>query len=164
MWNLRLDDAFVLWPHSATGHIREPFSRCLTSVVSLSSHRSPTSYVPIIESVSTLLHIYFTETCTLISYCIPVGTVRVSYQIRNQTIRHSGVGRHHRNGVDENEIGNVMRVARWILIHDSLWWPKVFKKSLWPLEVDHAVYLHNNIPKMDPELDPIEICSKSKSS
>lgn len=30
--------------------------------------------------------------------------------------------------------------------------------------MDHAVYLHNNTPRMDTGLDPIEIWRKSKSS
>ena len=64
----------------------------------------------------------------------------------------------------ENAIGNVMRAARSMMIHASLRWPKVSKKNLWPLAVEHVVYLHNNIPKMDSEMSPIEIWSKSKSS
>lgn len=66
----------------------------------------------------------------------------------NQSIRFSGVGGNHHNGVAENAIGNVMKSGRAIMVHDALRWSKCDKKNLWPLEISHSTYLHNNIPNM----------------
>lgn len=79
-----------------------------------------------------------------------------------QNIRHSGVGGHHHNGVAERAIGTVMRTANTILLHTALRWPKFSQKDLWPMAVLHAVNLHNNTPKMDNGLSPMEIWSKRK--
>ena len=82
----------------------------------------------------------------------------------NQTIRHSGVGDHHHNGVDEELIGNIVRSPRSILWHESLRWPHQSKKDLWPMEMTHAVHLHNSTPNMVSGLSPMEVWASSKSS
>ena len=82
----------------------------------------------------------------------------------SQKIRHSGVGGHHQNGVAECAIGNMTRMTRSMMIHAALKWPKCSKKNLWSLAISHADYLHNNIPRGDSGLSPIDIWSKSKST
>lgn len=80
-----------------------------------------------------------------------------------KTITHSGVGGHHQNGVAENAIKNMVRLSRAMMIYNYLRWPKFVDKSLWPLELQHAVYLHNNTPRMDTTLSPNEVCTRTKS-
>ena len=41
-------------------------------------------------------------------------------QSNNQTLRLSGVGAHHHNGVAENAIKNISRKARVYMFHDAL--------------------------------------------
>ena len=80
-----------------------------------------------------------------------------------QGIKHSGVGGHHHNGVAENGIKNVVRIARTLMIHAALRWPSMSDCALWPLALAHAVYLHNHTPDSDTKLSPEEIWCKTKS-
>ena len=64
---------------------------------------------------------------------------------KNQSITFSGVGGHHHNGVAENAIKNVVRSARTMMIHAALRWPEKMEKELWPLALQHSVYLLNNM-------------------
>ena len=81
-----------------------------------------------------------------------------------QLLRLSGVGAHHQNGVAENAIKNISRKARIFMFHAALRWPEKFDKTLWPLAMSHAVYLHNHTPKMHDGLAPIEHWTRSKST
>ena len=85
-------------------------------------------------------------------------------QSNNQTLRLSGVGAHHHNGVAENAIKNMSRKARVFMFHAALRWPTKFDKSLWPLAMSHAAHLHNHTPRQHDGLAPIEIWTKSKST
>ena len=76
----------------------------------------------------------------------------------------SGVGAHHQNGVAENAIKNVTYKARALMIHAALCWPDISDKTLWPMALNHAAYLHNKMPSMDTGLSPEEVWSSSKSS
>ena len=64
----------------------------------------------------------------------------------NQTLRLSGVGAHHHNGVAENAIKNISKKSRVYMVHAALRWPEKFDKSLWPLAMSHAVHMHNRTP------------------
>ena len=82
-----------------------------------------------------------------------------------QGIKHSGVGGHHHNGAAENAIKNTTRRARSMMIHAALRWPDQAQKDLWPLALDHAVYLHNHTPQVDlGHRSPEEVWTQSKSS
>ena len=81
----------------------------------------------------------------------------------NQQIKHSGVGGHHHNGVAENAIKNVVRTARTLMIHAALRWPEMTAKELWPLALDHAIWLHNHTPRSDSGFSPEELWCRSKS-
>jgi hypothetical protein len=83
---------------------------------------------------------------------------------KGQGIKHSGVGGHHHNGVAENSIKNVVRLARTMMIHAALRWPEVSEKELWPMAMQHAVHLHNHTPKISSGLSPEEVWSRSKST
>ena len=82
----------------------------------------------------------------------------------NQKISFSGVGGHHHNGAAEATIGSVTRRARTIMFHASLLWPDVDYTVLWPLALQHAVYLHNHTPSSKTCLSPIELWTQSKNS
>ena len=83
---------------------------------------------------------------------------------QDQTIRLSGVGGHHQNGVSENAIKNVVRTTRTMMIHAALRWPEQADKKLWPLALQHAVFLYNHTPRQDSGLCPEEIWSGTKNS
>ena len=81
-----------------------------------------------------------------------------------QGIKHSGVGGHHHNGSAENAIKNIQRKARTMMIHAALRWPDQSEKDLCPLVLDHAIYLHNNLPREETGLSPEELWTRSSSS
>jgi hypothetical protein len=83
---------------------------------------------------------------------------------REQQTQHlSGVGAHHQNGPAENTIKNLSQQARIFMFHAAIRWPEHYNKSLWPLAMSCAVHLHNNAPRRQDGLCPIEIWSRSKS-
>ena len=82
----------------------------------------------------------------------------------NQTLRLSGVGAHHHNGVAENAIKNISKKARVYMFYAALRWPEKFDKSLWPLAMTHAVHMHNQTPNKHDGLAPVKIWTRSKST
>lgn len=64
----------------------------------------------------------------------------------NQQIHYCGVNAHHKNSVAERAIRTVSELARALLLHASTHWPDGLDGTLWPMAVDHAVYLYNTLP------------------
>ena len=64
---------------------------------------------------------------------------------------------HHHNGMAECAIQMIMSIARTMMLHTAIHWPKVADTSLWPMAVDHAVYLYNHVPNELTGLAPINI-------
>ena len=95
---------------------------------------------------------------------VPFGSDDFRNEIErcNQTIDFSGVGAHHQNGVAERAIQTVTTWARTMLLHSIIMWPDQADLALWPFALEHAVYLWNNIPRMDSKLAPIEVFSGQK--
>ena len=80
----------------------------------------------------------------------------------NQWIRISGAGTGHQNGVAERGIQTVVNMARTMLLHAALRSPEgVITSDLWPMAMDHAVWLYNRIPKMDTGLTPMEMWTRA---
>lgn len=79
-----------------------------------------------------------------------------------QTLNFAGVGAHHHNGVAERGIQTIMSMSRTILLHAAIRWPDVSDPQLWPMAVDHAVYVYNRIPDPHTGLSPIDILSGVK--
>jgi hypothetical protein len=77
-----------------------------------------------------------------------------------QTIQFAGVGAHHHNGIAEKAIEDVMSIARTLLLHSAIHWPDVADAQLWPMAVDHAVFLHNHMPREDTGLSPHDLFTK----
>ena len=80
---------------------------------------------------------------------------------KNQKLQYSASNTHHQNGVAERYIGTITRMARAMLIHCALLWPKQNKLEHWPMAMDHAVWIWNNLP-MDDGLCPEEKWTGSK--
>jgi hypothetical protein len=63
-----------------------------------------------------------------------------------QVIRFSGTGAHHHNGCAERAIQSIMSIARTMMWHSAIHWPDVADSCLWPMAVQHAVFLCNHMP------------------
>ena len=80
----------------------------------------------------------------------------------NQQIRFSGAGAAHQNGVAERGIQTVVKMARTMLIHAAMRSPQgTITAELWPMAIDHAVWIYNRIPRMDSGLSTFELWSRS---
>ena len=74
-------------------------------------------------------------------------------------ITFSGVSAHHQNGVAERAIGTVMAKSRTQLLHAQLRWSEQTPTSLWPMSVNHAMYLCNILPNEETGLSTDELFS-----
>jgi hypothetical protein len=83
---------------------------------------------------------------------------------QGQSVRRSGVGGHHHNGVAENAIKNVSSTTRTMMIHAALRWPSQSERDLWPMAMAHAVHLHNAKPSITSGFNPDELWTRTKSS
>ena len=72
-----------------------------------------------------------------------------------QNHRFSGVGAHHHNGVAERSIPSILSVAWMMMLHTAMHWPEMADSSLWPMLVQHATYLNNNVPTLQPAFVPM---------
>jgi hypothetical protein len=79
-----------------------------------------------------------------------------------QAIRFASVGAHHYNGIAEKSIQDVMSIARTLLLHAAIHWPYVADAQLWLMAVDHAIFLHNHMPREDSGLTPHDLFSKQR--
>jgi len=79
----------------------------------------------------------------------------------NQRIRFSGVGAAHQAGVAERGIRTVVDMARTMMLHTALHAPDLISAELWPMAMDHAVWLYNRIPRRGCGATPLEIWSRS---
>ena len=63
---------------------------------------------------------------------------------KGQGTKNSGVlGRCH-NRLADNEIKDVFRIPRTMIIHAALKWSDTSDNSLWPMAMDHAVNSNNH--------------------
>jgi hypothetical protein len=61
----------------------------------------------------------------------------------------SGVGAHHQNAVAERAIGTVVNIARTMMLHAKMRWPKAVKTLLWPMAMKDAEYIVNRVPRLN---------------
>ena len=54
-----------------------------------------------------------------------------------------------------------MTMARTMLLHAAMHAPDLVTKELWPMAIDHAVWLYNCIPDEVTGLMPLELWAKS---
>jgi Reverse transcriptase (RNA-dependent DNA polymerase) len=76
-----------------------------------------------------------------------------------QTIDFAGVGAHHHNGVAERGIQTIMSMARTVLLHAAIHWPDASDPQLWPMAVDHAVFVYNRLPDITTGMSPLDLLS-----
>ena len=72
----------------------------------------------------------------------------------------AGVGAHHHNGVAERSIQSIMSITRTMMLHTAIHWPEMADSSLWPMAVQHATYLHNNMPNPTTGLSPNDLFTR----
>ena len=77
-----------------------------------------------------------------------------------QVTRFAGVGAHHHNGHAERGIQTIMSIARAMMIHAAIRWPDMADTSLWPMAVQHAVFLWNHVPSPTHGLSPADIFTR----
>jgi hypothetical protein len=69
-----------------------------------------------------------------------------------QVSKFAGAGAHHQNGMAERSIRTVNSIARTMMMHAAIHWPEMSDPSLWPMAVQHAVYVFNHMPNLDSGL------------
>ena len=79
-----------------------------------------------------------------------------------QVIRFAGTGAHHHNAIAERNIQTIMAIARTMMLHSAIHWPDVADASLWPMAVQHAVFLHNHMPNPQTGISPHDIFTRSR--
>ena len=79
-----------------------------------------------------------------------------------QIISFAGVGAHHHNGHAERSIRTIMSIARTMMLHTAVHWPDLADPTLWPMAVDHAVYLWNHLPSDTTGLSPSDLFTKTR--
>ena len=87
---------------------------------------------------------------------------RVHLENFAQVTQLAGVGAHHHNGVAERSIQTVMSIARTMMLHAAIHWSEVADARLWPLAVQHAALLYNQMPNESTGLSPHDIFTKTR--
>ena len=96
------------------------------------------------------------------------GTAFTSRQYRDhlmtfaQIQRFAGTGAHHHNSRAERAIQTIMSISRAMMMHCFLHWPDMEDTSLWPMAVNHAVYIWNHVPDPSTGLCPADLFTKTK--
>ena len=82
---------------------------------------------------------------------------------KQQKISFSGSRASHQNGAAERAIKTVVTMERTMLMYTALRCPEEnFSTDLWPMALDYAVCVYNQIPDMQSGLSDIEIWSRSR--
>ena len=69
----------------------------------------------------------------------------------------SGAGAAHQNGVAKRAIKMVVSIACTMMLHAAMRSPEgTITTELWPMAMDHAVWIYNHIPKADTGLSPMQ--------
>jgi hypothetical protein len=78
----------------------------------------------------------------------------------NQGLSLSGVGAHHQNAVAERAIGTVVSLARTMMLHSKMRWPKGVSTKLWPMAMKHAEFIVNHVPNVN-NVCPLDVVLKT---
>ena len=79
----------------------------------------------------------------------------------SQISRFAGVRAHYHNGVAERAIQTIMSIAWTMMLNAAIHWPDMADPSLWPMAVQHAVFLHNYVPSPTTGLCPHDLFFKT---
>ena len=81
-----------------------------------------------------------------------------------QTIRFSGSGAAHQNGVAERAILNVVNMARTMMLHSAMRSADgSLNTDLWPMAMDYAAWIYNHLPRRDSGASPEELWTRTTS-
>jgi hypothetical protein len=80
---------------------------------------------------------------------------------REQSITFSGSGAQHQNGVAERAIKTVSESARIMMLHCALRWPDSYDPSLWPMAMQYAADIYNELPRLQGNYSPEEIFAQT---
>ena len=83
---------------------------------------------------------------------------------RGQTIKYSGVGAHHQNGVAERAIRTISESARVMLLHAAIHWPEETMLDLWPTSENTFMPFHQEVCCFFSYLCPFFHISRSLTS
>jgi len=83
---------------------------------------------------------------------------------KGQFLSFSGAGAQHQNGVSERAIKTICEAARTIMLHAALRWPDSYDPALWPMAMQYAADIYNEIPRGLGDITPEEIFSEFHSS
>jgi hypothetical protein len=78
----------------------------------------------------------------------------------HQKITLSGVGAHHQNGSAERQIGVSFGMARTMMLHAKMRWPKAIGTKLWPMAIKHAQHILNHLPD-ENNICPLDLVLKT---
>ena len=79
-----------------------------------------------------------------------------------QVSSFAGAGAHHHNGTAERAIQTIMNVSRTMMLHAAIHWPDVADATLWPMAVQHAVFLYNHVPDPDTGIAPADLFTRTR--
>jgi hypothetical protein len=84
---------------------------------------------------------------------------------KDQSQSFSGVGANHQNAVSERNIQKICYWPRHMMAHAAVYWPSNGADNicLWPLAVQHTVWLFNHIPNQVTGLTSSEVFTKTTS-
>jgi hypothetical protein len=79
-----------------------------------------------------------------------------------QVICFAGTGAHHHNAITERNIQTIMAIAHTMMLHSAVHWPEVADACLWPMAVQHAVFLHDHMPNNLTDVSPHDVLTRSR--
>ena len=74
----------------------------------------------------------------------------------HQDMTLSGTGAHHQNAVAERAIGTIANMARTMMLHAKVRWPKHITPELWPMAMEYAAVVYNSGPKSN-NVAPVDL-------
>ena len=83
-------------------------------------------------------------------------------KLKEQMLTFSAANSYSQNGVAEQYIGAISRMAQAMLIHSALLWLWRHDLKLWPMAMDYVVWFWNNLP-MEDGMNPKETWTSTKA-
>lgn len=134
----------------ASGHVHVEFQTSTSSHATLESKHK---YEAMARDVGVVPQTYLADNGTSFTSAAFTEKLR-DFQ---QTIRFAGAGAHHHNGRAERAIRTIMSIARTMMLHAGIHWGDMADLSLWPMAVQHAVYVYNRVPDPSTGMCPLDL-------
>jgi len=101
-------------------------------------------------------------------YLTDIGVFKSNALVRhirehNQKLIIGGVNAHHQNGIAERAIRTMSEMTREQLLHASSLWKEGISSALWPMAVDYASFIYNNLPG-DSGVSPNDLFIETQTS